>query len=322
MQVIIRPLTDPWFNLAAEEFLLKSVEEDTFMVWRNNDAVVIGKHQNTIREINPIFVFEKKIPVIRRISGGGTVYHDPGNLNFTFISTNVKGDLVDFKRYILPVIEVLKSFGIPAVMTGRNNIAAGGMKISGNAEHIYRDRVLHHGTILVSSPLSRLNSAIRPTRARVDDRAINSVRSRVTKLDSLSDSPIEMQQLIDALQGHLAAGATVRELTTEEVTAINELAESKYKTWKWNFGYSPPYTYQTILVTPQNRYEVTLSVRNGLIRECKIDAGKSPEFSPDKLSEVLTGSPHSPFELIPQIRKWQKENSVPLSDDDLLKLVF
>ncbi len=143
MYLIRRPLTDPYFNLATEEHLLKTASQDLFSVYVNDPCVVIGKHQNYSREINHQFVSDREIPIIRRITGGGTVYHDQGNLNFSFIFTNRKDNPIDFRQFTLPIIHFLLSLGIPASFEGKSNIMAGECKISGNAAHVYRGRVLY-----------------------------------------------------------------------------------------------------------------------------------------------------------------------------------
>ena len=148
--------TDPYFNLAAEEYLLKSKNEDYFMLWRNEPSIVVGKHQNALAEIDLLYAREKGFKVARRISGGGTVFHDLGNLNFSFISNGEEGKLINYRKYATPIVEVLGMLGIEATFSKRDDILIEGMKISGNASHVYKQRVLHHGTLLFSSDLSDL----------------------------------------------------------------------------------------------------------------------------------------------------------------------
>ena len=182
MLIINRPQTDPYFNIAAEEYLLKQMDEDCFMVWQNEPSIIVGKHQNTLAEINYSFAKENNIPVVRRITGGGTVFHDLGNLNFTFISSGEKGKLVNFKKFTQPIIEVLNQMGIPARFEGKNDLRVNGLKISGNAEHVYKNKVLHHGTLLFSTDLNFLKKAIKSVPERFQDKAVQSVRSKVANI--------------------------------------------------------------------------------------------------------------------------------------------
>ena len=161
MQCLISTNRDIYFNLALEEYLLMHEVDDYFVLWQSEPAVVVGKHQNTLAEINYRFVSEKNIRVARRLSGGGTVYHDQGNLNFTYIANGEPGKLVDFKRFIEPVIHFLGTLGIDAQQGLKNEILVRGKKISGNAEHVYKNRVLHHGTLLFHSDLHLLRECLR-----------------------------------------------------------------------------------------------------------------------------------------------------------------
>ena len=154
MLCIISPYTSPYFNLAAEEYLLKCFQEDVFLLYRNIPSIVVGKHQNTLAEINLPFVQEQDILVARRISGGGTVFHDLGNLNFAFFTTGKEGDLVNYKRATMPIIEALGKMGLEAKLGQRNELLLKKLKISGTASHVWKKRVLHHGTLLFSSEIA------------------------------------------------------------------------------------------------------------------------------------------------------------------------
>ncbi|MCU0462082.1 MAG: lipoate--protein ligase family protein, partial [Bacteroidales bacterium] len=174
--------TDPCFNLAVDEYLLKNRKEDFFILSVNTPSVIIGKHQVAHREADTAFVTENNIPVIRRISGGGAVFHDEGNLNFTFILQSKQGSQVDFRKYTLPVIEFLSSHGIDAKFEGKNDLKVDGLKISGNAEHVFRQRILHHGTLLFDSRLDLLGKALRKDTSSYTTRAVASNPSSVVNL--------------------------------------------------------------------------------------------------------------------------------------------
>lgn len=186
MLLINRKQSDPFFNIAAEEYFLKNFDDEFVMIWQNNPSVVIGKHQNTFAEINTSYLDEKNIPVIRRISGGGTVFHDDGNLNYSVITKSEKREqLVDFISFTTPIIEFLKSFELKAEFSGKNNLTINGKKFSGNSAHVHKKRVLHHGTLLFNSNLNVLEKAITPADYKITDKAVKSVRAEVTNLSTL-----------------------------------------------------------------------------------------------------------------------------------------
>jgi lipoate-protein ligase A len=270
MLVIERPQTDPYFNIAAEEYFLKSLDEDCFMLWINDPAVVIGKHQNAFAEINNPFIENNNIPVIRRISGGGTVYHDPGNLNFTFLARGEKEKLVDFKRFMDPVIGYLKLLGLPAEFAGTNDIRIHGRKVSGNAEHVYKNRVLHHGTLLFSSELEPLNKAIAGEEHFFKDTGVRSRRSRVTNIASLLSSPITLDQFQQGILNYMDSHhgpLKHRSITSREKQTIESLAMEKYQTWEWNFGYSPRFLFTKEIHSNESTIQLMLEVDKGIVTQ-------------------------------------------------------
>jgi lipoate-protein ligase A len=274
MLLIERPQTDPYFNLAAEEYLLKTVEEECFMLWVNEPSVIVGKHQNAFAEVDRRFVKEKGIPVIRRISGGGAVFHDPGNLNFSFISTGEKEKLVDFRRFMQPVISYLVSLGLPARFEGKNDIRINGRKVSGNAEHVFRNKILHHGTLLFSTRMEDLSLAIRGKEEFYSGKAVKSIRSPVTNVSGLLQKPMDLDDFRRGITGFLtnhSGKMEARQLSTEDVEAIHRLAEEKYRTWEWNFGYSPGFSYRKAISFNGNVIQVELGIRNGIIESIAAD---------------------------------------------------
>jgi len=274
MFIINRPQTDPYFNIAAEEYLLKQVKEDCFMLWVNEPSIIIGKHQNAFAEINRSYVKKNDIPVIRRITGGGTVFHDPGNLNFSFISRGEREKLVDFRRFTQPIIDFLNSLGIPARFEGKNDIRVNGFKISGNAEHVYKDRVLHHGTLLYSAQLGRLNKAIKGEEKYFKDKAVRSLRSTVANISDFLTQPLQIdpfrQGIIDFIKGQHSNLKTVS-LSQNDTTEINLLVKEKYKTWAWNYGYSPKFSFERSFIFNTQFIQVTCIVQNGIITDIHAD---------------------------------------------------
>ncbi len=270
MRCIFRTETNPYFNLAAEEFAFKNFSGNTFMLWVNDPAIIIGKHQNAFAEINHQFVEAKNIKVVRRISGGGTVYHDSGNLNFSFINNAEKSQTVDFSRFTLPIISVLGKLGVEAQIGLKNSIFIGQHKISGNAEHLYKNAVLHHGTLLYSSDLTVLEKAIRPPAIKFEDKAIKSVRSTVGNISDFMPSSVGMKEFsgfVFAEIINMNPGSYEYQFSPSDIDSINELAEKKYKTWEWNYGYSPAFQFKTLIDTGNAQICCMVKVVDGMIQD-------------------------------------------------------
>ncbi len=301
MLIIRRHNTDPYFNLATEEYVLKNFREDSFMLWRNNPCIVVGKHQNTLAEINVEYVKRNNIPVVRRLSGGGAVFHDLGNLNFTFIQTGKKESLIDFRKYTLPILEVLQELGVDARFEGRNDLTIGGKKFSGNAEHLWSNRVLHHGTLLFSSHMPNLAEALNADPLKFQDKGIKSVRSRVTNISDHLPAPMDVLQFADIIQNHITGmypDARMVELSEEDHDNIHELVRTRYGTWEWNFGYSPNYNFKKVIRTEKSgTLEFDLDVRNGTIVHIKIFGDYFNRFDTEDIEAALTGVPHQEKEI-------------------------
>lgn len=242
MILIRSSVTDPAFNLAAEEYHLSRAPEDgeVCMLWRNAPAVILGHGQNAYTELDIPYVEAHDIAVIRRLTGGGAVFHDLGNINYTFIS---RGEALDFARFTRPVLDALAALGIEASLSGRNDLTVGGRKISGSAQCVKNGFVLHHGTLLFDADLSVLAAALRPDPEKLAAKGVASVRSRVCNLRPLlpEDRDMDAPAFLAYLEDELAAltGGVIRERTAEETAAVAALREEKYARWEWNYGRSP-----------------------------------------------------------------------------------
>ncbi|WP_066630326.1 lipoate--protein ligase family protein [Labilibacter marinus] len=288
MRIILSKKTDPYQNLATEEYLLKNFTEDIFFLYINHKSIIVGKHQNALSEINYKFVSENEIPVVRRLSGGGTVFHDPGNINFCFITSGAKGELVNFKKYTTPIVEFLKSININAHFGGRNDILIEGCKISGNASHVFKSRVMHHGTLLFNSQLGSLTQSLKNDPMKFKDRSVKSVRSKVTNIHDHLKQDKEVDTFVEELSEYIITNYNCDkyELNKDDYTTIDKLVETKFRTWEWNFGYSPKYELKKrIKSISGKRYEVILNVNKGNILEARL---KSNANNKDKILELET----------------------------------
>lgn len=302
MLCIKRHRTDPYFNIAAEEYFLKEFHDDCFMLWRNEPAVIVGKHQNTIAEINIDFIKKKNIPVVRRLSGGGAVFHDLGNLNFTFIKTKKAGEPGhDFRKFTEPILGVLLKLGVNARFEGRNDLTIEGKKFSGNAMAVHGNRVLHHGTLLFSSVMADLSGALKVDPLKFKDKAVKSVKSRVTNISEHLQQPLTILEFKDMVMQYVMetnAEAAPYSLTDSDNERIEKLTAGKYSSWEWNFGQSPKYNFRKIIKTKGGNIEFNLDVQNGIIRHVKIFGDYFNEYPTSDIENALTNIPHKSDDVI------------------------
>ena len=321
MLCITSKSNDPYFNLAAEEYLFKEFHEDVFMLWRSEPAVIVGKHQNTLAEINIKFIKKNNIKVARRLSGGGTVYHDPGNINFTFIVSGKKGKLVNFNRFIEPVLKVLHNLSVDAEFEGKNSIVVNGRKVSGNAEHVFRNRVLHHGTLLFDSKLDVLDESLKVIPNRYNDKAVRSVRSTVTNIKQHLITELGIPEFRDLLLNYIIENydnSKIYHFNTEDTGKIRTLANDKYATWEWIYGYSPEYSLDCICDTSRGKLMFRIFVEKGIIigLENNSENNNLKEFL--ILSGSIKGLPHRERELKQKIEEIADLLSFTKTDQDSL----
>jgi lipoate-protein ligase A len=296
MRIIISPSPDAYFNIASEEYLLnKYPETEIFLLYINAPSIIVGKYQNTLSEINLDVVEAKGIKVVRRLTGGGAVYHDKGNLNFSFHAKNVEGEFMDFTKFTRPILDVLTQNGVPAKLEGRNDLLVDGMKFSGNAKLVRKNKVIHHGTLLIDSEMQVLAEALKVNPLKFVDKAIKSVRKRVTNLAPYlpagSNTEDFRQWLISQVQKEYP-DAYIQDFSAEETREIQALAESKYSTWDWNFGFSPDYNFSKAIKIPAGFIEVHLNVSNGLIQDAKIFGDFFAQAPVEDLEAKLVGEKH------------------------------
>jgi lipoate---protein ligase len=292
MILIQWPDTDAYFNLAAEEFVFSQLDrqQEYLLLWQNRNAIVVGLHQNTYEEINPDFVEQNNVQVVRRLTGGGAVYHDMGNLNFSFV-VDADGKAFNFRLLALPVIQTLNRLGVAAEFNGRNDLTIDGLKISGNAEMMKGDRLLHHGTLLFSSNLETLSAALKVKDDKIESKGIKSVRSRVTNIqDHLPDLTIDaFKDVLVAEISHSSRQIIEYTFTEADRAAISKLREEKYGTWAWNYGKSPDYNIRKERRFSGGGLSLYMTVQKGLIQTFRIFGDFFGEGELGKMEQRLVG---------------------------------
>jgi len=286
--------TDPAYNLAVEEYVFNSLPRDRMyvMLWQNDNAIIIGKNQNTLAQINEAYVRENGIRVVRRLSGGGAVYHDMGNLNYTIIADGEGG--LDFGRFCTIVLTALEKVGIHGQLNGRNDMTIGDKKFSGNAQYTREGRVMHHGTILFDSNPAVLSNALQVDEAKIKAKGVKSVRSRVTNIRPLLPVDMSLPEFRRVLLQSILEQFPGQEytLTAQDLEAIEEIKVNRYDTWQWNYGKSPSCT-----VARKRRFEgcgsveAYLSLDQGVITDVEFRGDFFGLEDTDTLAQLLTGCP-------------------------------
>lgn len=268
-------VTDPRVNLAIEEFILGDIgdEQEVLLFYINEPAAIIGRNQNPLEEVNLDYTQAHNVSVVRRLSGGGAVYHDLGNLNFSFITQNRKEDFHNFQKFTAPAIRVLRKIGVNAQLNSRNDIVVEGLKISGNAQYISRGRMLTHGTLLVRSDLDKMGEVLRVSVNDISSKSIKSVRSRVANINDFLREPLDTETLGHKLLEGIFEGVKVipkYRLTEEDWARIKQISAERYQTWEWNFGHSPKFEVQKTHLYGGGEIKVQLEIEKGRIHSIEV----------------------------------------------------
>lgn len=273
MRYLINKSTNPYFNLALDEYAMKNIniDEDFFFLWRNEPSVIIGKNQNAAEEVNQVFIDQHKIKVARRVSGGGAVYHDFGNLNFTFIINVDDPGKVNYKKYVQPIIDALKAMGVSAETSGRNDILVNGLKISGNAQRMANGKLMHHGTLLYDVNIENMVQALNVAPEKFISNGVKSVRSRVTNIKEHLPKSTDIFDFWDSLQFYLSNKGEDKEivLTDKDIAKIEFEALNRFATWNWIYGESPEFNFTNEKRFPGGKLEIKMDVENGCIRNIR-----------------------------------------------------
>lgn len=293
---------DVYFNLALEEYLFQNFKDDEyFMLWKNDNSIVLGKYQNVFEEINIKEAEKAGMKVARRNSGGGTVFHDKGNLNYSIIKNLDKNTFIDYDSFLIPVIEALNKLGINAEKRRTCDIAIDGKKISGSAQSSRGGRVLHHGTLLFDADLNLLENMLKTTEGKIESRSVKSVRSIVTNIRDHIDKNISIDDFKKTLINTLFPdGIEKVKLNDEQLQEINNLVQNKYSDWKWNYGNSPDFTFKKSNTLSNGILKINLYVKKGMIFACTITG---TNFHCSEIESAVVGSRYSYNEILNNLRE-------------------
>jgi lipoate-protein ligase A len=295
MKYIVNNSNDPAYNIALESYAFKELvgEDELFILWINEPAIIIGKHQNAIAEINKEYTDANGIHVVRRLSGGGAVYHDLNNLNYTIISANADEGAFDFKAFSKPVIDTLAKLGVVANFTGRNDIEIDGKKICGNAQAYYKGRMLHHGCLLFDVDMTVLGDALKVSKDKIESKGVKSVRARVTNINNELPEKITIQDFSSAILEQMKTEypeMTEYVLSEDELARIQEIRDSKFATWEWNFGETPDYTVERSVRYDAGKITSYVKTEKSVIESIKIYGDFFGIGDVSDIEELLVGT--------------------------------
>jgi lipoate-protein ligase A len=317
--------TDPRFNLAFEEYVLTHRREgDYLLLWQNDNAIIVGRNQNTAQEINRDFVAAHGIRVVRRITGGGAVYHDLGNLNYSFLTDAGNAEELTMERFTRPVVAALRGLGLRAEASGRNDILVEGRKVSGTAQRLTGGRILHHGTLLFDSKPEMVAGALRVDPSKFASKSAKSVRSRIGNIRPFLPRDMDLPAFWAYLKTVLAGEGFVSSALTEaELAGVARLRAEKYDTWEWNFGRSPAFDLTNRRRFPGGLLEAGVSVKDGRIRAVRFwgDFLGVRDLAP--LEQALTGTLYREEDVARVLRRQNLgELFGTITEEEILRTLF
>jgi lipoate---protein ligase len=321
-------ITDPRINLAIEEYALKNLDinETYLLFYINEPSIIIGKNQNTIEEINTEYVEKNGIHVVRRLSGGGAVYHDLGNLNFSFITKDDGDSFHNFRKFTEPVVNALRKLGVNAELSGRNDLLAEGRKISGNAQFSTRGRMFSHGTLLFDSEIESVVSALNVKKDKIESKGIKSIRSRVANISEFLSEKVKIEEFRSLLLKNIFDGLDdIPEyvLTEKDWENIHELSKERYQNWNWNYGKSPKFNLQHSHRFPVGQIDVRFEVNKGVIENCKIYGDFFGVGDVTEIEDKLTGLKYEKSQIAGALEDVDiKHYFGNISKEDFINLIY
>jgi len=323
MELFINDRLDAAYNLALEETMTREHERDFLMLWRNANAVIVGRNQNTAAEIDAEKIKQYRTAVVRRSTGGGAVYHDVGNVNYSIAVSGRHVDRDSFADYARPVVSALRAMGADAVFSGRNDILVDGCKVSGSARAVLGKRTLFHGTLLFDCDMTILQEVLIPDPEKIRSKGIKSVRARVMNLSELFPG-MTTEEFIEKFSAALrseVSGCVLAPLPEKMCAAAEALAQSKYRTWGWNYGTNLEYSFSKSLRFPSGRVGVDFNIRNNVIRDLRFSGDFFGLYPAEELAALIDGTSLDPERLRPRLAELDIGRWISgLTPDDLLRL--
>lgn len=322
-------ITDPRINLAIEEYVLKNmdIEKDDFLLFYiNQPSIIIGKNQNTIEEINTDYVEANNVLVVRRLSGGGAVYHDLNNLNFSFLTKDDGNSFSNYKKFTQPVVDALAKLGVNSELSGRNDILAEGKKVSGNAQYSTRGRMFSHGTLMFDLDIDAVVNSLKVKQDKIESKGIKSVRSRVANIIDFLPEKITVEEFrMEILKSIFGGEENIQyyELTEEDWTNIHEISKNRYQLWEWNYGKSPRFNIQKTKRFPSGSIDIRLEVNKGIIEDVTIFGDFFGVGDVEEVAQRLIGTKYDRT----AIAEVLKDMDIPtyfggVTEEDFLQLIY
>ncbi|GAB6710016.1 lipoate--protein ligase [Streptococcus uberis] len=307
MKYIVNKSNNPAYNIALEAYAFRELlsEDEIFILWINEPAIIIGKHQNTIQEINKEYIDAHGIHVARRLSGGGTVYHDLNNLNYTIISNKSEEGAFDFKTFSQPVIETLADLGVKAEFTGRNDLEIKGKKFCGNAQAYYKGRMMHHGCLLFDVDMTVLGDALKVSKDKIESKGIKSVRARVTNIIDELPEKITVNEFSDKILAKMKEtypDMTEYVLSEDELAKIQKSADEQFGNWDWVYGKAPEYTIERNVRYPAGKINTFANVEKSIIKNIKIYGDFFGIKDVQDIEELLVGTRYENKDVLEKLK--------------------
>lgn len=282
MRILISDSNDPFYNISLEEYLIKTMkEDDIFLLYINSSSVIIGKNQDPHSEVNIKYAKENEIDIVRRMSGGGAVYHDLGNLNYSFILQGKENEIYDFKKFSAPIVNALRKNKINVKFSGRNDLLVDGQKISGSAQFTHNGNLLHHGTILFNTDFSKINFILTPNKDKNKSKGVKSVKSRITNLCDHS-SLKDMGSLIDIFKKEILGDELI--LNENQVYDVIKMSIDKRKEIDFILNLNESFENKSIKYIPgMGSIQINSNIIDGKISKIRI---YGEYFSKGEVSDI------------------------------------